>query len=110
MHLSVVSAEVAPKLAALGFEAFLLPSREHRQVWHSAARFPDNAALQQGAPGSLDDEAIDGLLTEVRRVIGTAKFGAALKVSDAVPLMCCSLAIHQCAALKSCPWRLLTLP
>lgn len=72
---------MAPKLAGLGFEVFLLPSPEHRQVWHSAARFPDNSLLQQGPAGSPDDEAIDGLLTEVRQVICSAKFGAALKVS-----------------------------
>ena len=62
---------------------FLLPSPEHRQVWHSAARFPDNGALQPDAPGGLDDDAIDGLLTEVRQIIGSAKFGVALKVGCA---------------------------
>lgn len=72
--------EVAPELSKLGFEVFLLPSPEHRQVWHSAARLPDNAALQPGAHGGLDDDIIDGLLTEVRRVISSAKFGVALKV------------------------------
>lgn len=49
-------------------------------MWHSAARFPDNGALQPGALGGLDDDAIDGLLTEVRQIIGSAKFGVALKV------------------------------
>ncbi len=73
-------AGVAPELSRLGFEVFLLPSPEHRQVWHSAARFPDNGALQPGALGGLDDDAIDGLLTEVRQIIGSAKFGVALKV------------------------------
>ena len=77
------AAEVAPKLAGLGFEVFLLPSVEHRQAWHSLARFPDNGLLQPGAAGSPDDDVIDGLLTEVRQVIGSAKFGAALKVSIA---------------------------
>ena len=76
-------AEVAPKLAGLGFEVFLLPSTEHREAWHSLARFPDNGLLQQGAAHSPDDDAIDGLLTEVRQVICSAKFGAALKVSSA---------------------------
>ena len=76
-------AEVAPELSRLGFEVFLLPSPEHRQVWHSAARFPDNGALQPDAPGGLDDDAIDGLLTEVRQIIGSAKFGVALKVACA---------------------------
>lgn len=71
---------MAPELSKLGFEVFLLPSPEHRQVWHSAARLPDNAALQPGAHGGLDDDIIDGLLTEVRQVIGSAKFGVALKV------------------------------
>lgn len=74
---------MAPKLAGLGFEVFLLPSVEHRQAWHSLARFPDNGLLQPGAAGSPDDDVIDGLLTEVRQVIGSAKFGAALKVSIA---------------------------
>ena len=74
------NAEVAPELSKLGFEVFLLPSSEHRQVWHSAARLPDNAALHPGAHGGLDDDIIDGLLTEVRKVIGSAKFGVALKV------------------------------
>lgn len=73
-------AEVAPEMSRLGFEVFLLPSPEHRQVWHSAARFPDNGALQPDAPSGLDDDAIDGLLTEVRQIIGSAKFGVALKV------------------------------
>ena len=73
-------AEVAPQLSRLGFEVFLLPSPEHRQVWHSAARLPDNAALHPGAHGGLDDDIIDALLTEVRKVIGSAKFGVALKV------------------------------
>ena len=50
-------------------------------MWHSAARLPDNGALQPDAPAALDDETIDGLLTEVRQVIGSAKFGSALKVS-----------------------------
>lgn len=72
---------VAPELSRLGFEVFLLPSPEHRQVWHSAARFPDNGALQPGALGGLDDDAIDGLLTEVRQIIGSAKFGVALKAA-----------------------------
>ena len=76
-------AEVAPELSKLGFEVFLLPSPEHRQVWHSAARLPDNAALHPGAHGGLDDDCIDGLLTEVRKVIGSAKFGVALKVRNA---------------------------
>lgn len=71
---------MAPELSTLGFEVFLLPSPEHRQVWHSAARLPDNAALHPGAHGGLDDDIIDGLLTEVRQVIGSAKFGVALKV------------------------------
>ena len=75
-------AEVAPELSKIGFEGFLLPSPEHRQVWHSAARFPDNGALQPDAPATLDDETIDGLLTEVRQVISSAKFGSALKVSS----------------------------
>lgn len=74
-------AKVAPELSRLGFEVFLLPSPEHRQVWHSAARFPDNGALQPDAPGGLDDDAIDGLLTEVRQIIGSAKFGVALKAA-----------------------------
>ncbi len=78
-------AEVAPELSKLGFEVFLLPSPEHRQVWHSAARFPDNGALQHDAPGGLDDDAIDGLLTEVRQIIGSAKFGVALKVCKPKP-------------------------
>ena len=76
------TAEVAPELSKIGFEVFLLPSAEHRQVWHSAARFPDNGALQPDAPATLDDETIDGLLTEVRQVISSAKFGSALKVSN----------------------------
>lgn len=71
---------MAPELSRLGFEVFLLPSPEHRQVWHSAARLPDNAALHPGAHGGLDDDIIDALLTEVRKVIGSAKFGVALKV------------------------------
>ena len=79
----IYDAEVAPELSNLGFEVFLLPSAEHRQVWHSAARLPDNAALQPGAHGGLDDDIIDGLLTEVRRVIGSAKFGVAIKVRTA---------------------------
>lgn len=73
---------MAPELSRLGFEVFLLPSPEHRQVWHSAARLPDNAALHPGAHGGLDDDIIDGLLTEVRQVIGSAKFGVALKVRN----------------------------
>ena len=73
---------MAPELSKLGFEVFLLPSSERRQVWHSAARLPDNAALHPGAHGGLDDDIIDGLLTEVRQVIGSAKFGVALKVCD----------------------------
>ena len=76
------TAEVAPELSKIGFEVFLLPSPEHRQVWHSAARFPDNGALQPDAPATLDDETIDGLLTEVRQVISSAKFGSAVKVSN----------------------------
>ena len=67
-------------MSRLGFEVFLLPSPEHRQLWHSAARFPDNGALQPDAPSGLDDDAIEGLLTEVRQIIGSAKFGVALKV------------------------------
>lgn len=73
---------MAPELSKLGFEVFLLPSPEHRQVWHSAARLPDNAALHPGAHGGLDDDIIDGLLTEVRKVVGSAKFGVALKVRN----------------------------
>lgn len=73
--------KVAPELSRLGFEVFLLPSPEHRQVWHSAARLPDNAALHPGAHGGLDDDIIDALLTEVRKVIGSAKFGVALKTA-----------------------------
>ena len=81
--LFLLLAEVAPQLSKLGFEVFLLPSPEHRQVWHSAARLPDNAALHPGAHGGLDDDIIDGLLTEVRKVISSAKFGVALKVRTA---------------------------
>lgn len=73
--------KVAPEMSRLGFEVFLLPSPQHRQVWHSAARFPDNGALQPDAPSGLDDDAIDGLLTEVRQIIGSAKFGVALKAA-----------------------------
>ncbi len=81
-YIACCYAGVAPELSRLGFEVFLLPSPEHRQVWHSAARFPDNGALQPGALGGLDDDAIDGLLTEVRQIIGSAKFGVALKVKS----------------------------
>jgi len=81
-YVACCPAGVAPELSRLGFEVFLLPSPEHRQVWHSAARFPDNGALQPGALGGLDDDAIDGLLTEVRQIIGSAKFGVALKVKS----------------------------
>lgn len=79
--LSDAHTKVAPELSKIGFEVFLLPSPEHRQVWHSAARFPDNGALQPDAPATLDDETIDGLLTEVRQVISSAKFGSALKAA-----------------------------
>ena len=93
-------AEVAPELSKLGFEVFLLPSPEHRQVWHSAARLPDNAALQPGAHGGLDDDIIDGLLTEVRKVISSAKFGVALKVHPTMPSYCKHL--QRSTAMSCC--------
>lgn len=91
---------MAPELSKLGFEVFLLPSPEHRQVWHSAARLPDNAALHPGAHGGLDDDIIDGLLTEVRKVISSAKFGVALKVRNST---CNGIRLRLSLPVYVCP-------
>eukprot|EP00891_Asterochloris_glomerata_P005851 jgi/Astpho2/5851/Aster-x1326 len=77
-------ATVAVRLSQQGFEQFLLPSPQQRNMWHSRSRlWPDDNVLQPEAPtpSSFDDDVVDALVTEVRQVITSPKFGAAVLVS-----------------------------
>lgn len=77
-------AAVAVRLSQQGFEQFLLPSPQQRNMWHSRSRlWPDDNVLQPDAPtpSSFDDDVVDALVTEVRQVITSPKFAAAVLVS-----------------------------
>ena len=83
-HCLPANAAVADRLSQQGYEQFLLPSPQQRNMWHSRSRlWPDDNVLQPDAPtpSSFDDDVVDALVTEVRQVITSPKFAAAVLVS-----------------------------
>lgn len=80
-------AEVEAQAGKQGWATFMLPSPSEEAQYADAypPAEPDYTALQPAALLARDEEIVSDMLAEVRTVIGTAKFHAALRVRSSVP-------------------------
>lgn len=78
------NAEVEAQAGKQGWATFMLPSPSEEAQYADAypPAEPDYTALQPAALLARDEEIVSDMLAEVRDVIGTAKFHAALRVSS----------------------------
>lgn len=79
--------EVEAQAGKQGWATFMLPSPSEEAQYADAypPAEPDYTALQPAALLARDEEIVSDMLAEVRTVIGTAKFHAALRVRPQVP-------------------------
>ncbi|KAK9840126.1 hypothetical protein WJX74_003876 [Apatococcus lobatus] len=81
--LSRIHLEVEAQAGKQGWATFMLPSSSEEAQYADAypPAEPDYTALQPAALLARDEEIVSDMLAEVRDVIGTAKFHAALRAS-----------------------------
>ena len=97
-------AEVEAQAGKQGWATFMLPSPSEEAQYADAypPAEPDYTALQPAALLARDEEIVSDMLAEVRDVIGTAKFHAALRVS--------SLAVTYNVIMPSDPKKIVHAP
>ena len=80
--------EVEAQAGKQGWATFMLPSPSEEAQYADAypPAEPDYTALQPAALLARDEEIVSDMLAEVRTVIGTAKFHAALRVRSCAHL------------------------
>ncbi|KAK9861702.1 hypothetical protein WJX84_011452 [Apatococcus fuscideae] len=81
--LSRIHAEMEAQAGKQDWATFMLPSKAEEKQYADAypPAEPDYTALQPAALLARDEEIVGDMLNEVREVIGTAKFHAALRAS-----------------------------